>query len=184
VAFQLSVSGFISSFFVSFLAITQYLVAVLDEFRRSGSLLVQATNETWGDNNRGIEEDLEDEVEEHNRRSSHFSAVKVGALLADFVFHFDETLGTIACCVSLLLLLLPPIAVSLLDLPIWLFTPNSNVERYICLVSHMVGWLIVFCNGNPAVIWMGSPKLKNSIREWAAESKSSRLTCSCQDMMD
>jgi hypothetical protein len=86
VAFQLSVSGFISSFFVSFLAITQYLVAVLDEFRRSGSLLVQATNETWGDNNRGIEEDLEDEVEEHNRRSSHFSAVKVGALLADLSF--------------------------------------------------------------------------------------------------
>jgi hypothetical protein len=23
----------------------------------------------------------------------------------------------------------------------------------------MVGWLIVFCNGNLAVIWMGSPKL-------------------------
>jgi hypothetical protein len=153
-------------------------LGILDPF------LCKQLIETWGDNNRGIEEDLEDEVEEHNRRSSHFSAVKVGALLADFVFHFDETLGTIACCVSLLLLLLPPIAVSLLDLPIWLFTPNSNVERYICLVSHMVGWLIVFCNGNPAVIWMGSPKLKNSIREWAAESKSSRLTCSCQDMMD
>jgi hypothetical protein len=55
-------------------------LGILDPF------LCKQLIERWGDNNRGIEEDLEDEVEEHNRRSSHFSAVKVGALLADLFF--------------------------------------------------------------------------------------------------
>lgn len=55
-------------------------LGILDPF------LFKQLIERWGDNNRGIEEDLEDEVEEHNRRSSHFSAVKVGALLADLSF--------------------------------------------------------------------------------------------------